>query len=40
MSLKGANELIRTLRAIDAVLENPEPVLGKGCRNNKKWVRA
>lgn len=29
MSLKGANELFRTLRAIDAVLENPEQVLGK-----------
>ena len=29
MSLNGANELFRTLRAIDAVLENPEQVLGK-----------
>ena len=29
MSLKGANELFRTLRAIDTVLENPEQVLGK-----------
>lgn len=29
MSLNGANELFRKLRAIDAVLENPEQVLGK-----------
>lgn len=29
MSLNGANELFRTLRAIDAVLDNPEQVLGK-----------
>lgn len=29
MSLNGANELVRKLRAIDAVLENPEQVLGK-----------
>lgn len=29
MSLNGANELFRTLRAIDAVLGNPEQVLGK-----------
>ena len=29
MSLNGANELFRTLRAIDAVLENPEQVLVK-----------
>lgn len=29
MSLNGANKLFRKLRAIDAVLENPEQVLGK-----------
>lgn len=29
MSLNGANELVRKLRAIDAVLENPVQVLGK-----------
>lgn len=29
MSLNGANELVRKLRVIDAVLENPEQVLGK-----------
>lgn len=29
MSLNGTNELFRKLRAIDAVLENPEQVLGK-----------
>lgn len=29
MSLNGANELFRKFRAIDAVLENPEQVLGK-----------
>lgn len=32
MSLNGANELFRKLRAIDAVLENSEQVLGKAAK--------
>lgn len=36
MSLNGANELFRTLRAIDAVLENPEQVLGKAAETIRR----
>ena len=38
MSLNGANELVRKLRAIDAVLENPVQVLGKAAETIRSPV--